>query len=260
MEENQNLSDSEKDISNKEVISSLKKKNWKSYFKEFFMLFLAVFCGFLAENYRESLSAQKIEKEYILSLVEDLENDQINLNNYITDLHIGINHMDTLITLLSDKEQLKLNVNHFYYLGRIAPRLITFSNNSRTFDQLKNSGGFRLIKSKEASDQIMTYYNLIPFIRQLEDVHTQEFESFKEIGAKIFEPSAFRMMESEDGQINQASTLQSLRTDNGELLKELGIYAVYMNGTRRGILPVEEQLRTNGAALIKYLKQKYEIE
>ena len=25
------------------------KKNWKSYFWEFFMLFLAVFCGFLAE-------------------------------------------------------------------------------------------------------------------------------------------------------------------------------------------------------------------
>ena len=64
----------EEEISNKEVINSLKKKNWKSYFKEFFMLFLAVFCGFLAENYRESLSVQKIEKEYMLSLIEDSEN------------------------------------------------------------------------------------------------------------------------------------------------------------------------------------------
>jgi len=27
------------------------KKNWKSYFWEFLMLFLAVFCGFLAESY-----------------------------------------------------------------------------------------------------------------------------------------------------------------------------------------------------------------
>ena len=59
MEENQST-ESEKDLSNKDAINSLKKKNWKSYFKEFFMLFLAVFCGFLAENYRESLSARNI--------------------------------------------------------------------------------------------------------------------------------------------------------------------------------------------------------
>ena len=50
-------------------IMTTNKKNWKSYFKDFFMLFLAVFCGFLAENYRESLSAQKIEKEYMVSLI-----------------------------------------------------------------------------------------------------------------------------------------------------------------------------------------------
>lgn len=67
MDENQEIAKSGKDISNKEVISSLKKKNWKSYFKEFFMLFLAVFCGFLAENYRENLTTRKIEKEYMLS-------------------------------------------------------------------------------------------------------------------------------------------------------------------------------------------------
>ena len=29
------------------------EKNWRSYFWEFLMLFLAVFCGFLAENQRE---------------------------------------------------------------------------------------------------------------------------------------------------------------------------------------------------------------
>jgi hypothetical protein len=59
MEENQEIAESGKDISNIEMISSLKKKNWKSYFKEFFMLFLAVFCGFLAENYREIFECKK---------------------------------------------------------------------------------------------------------------------------------------------------------------------------------------------------------
>jgi len=54
MEDETPLNQSE--ISKKDVISTLKKKNWKSYFKKFFMLFLAVFCGFLTANYREILS------------------------------------------------------------------------------------------------------------------------------------------------------------------------------------------------------------
>ena len=38
------------------------KKNWKSYFWEFLILFLAVFCGFLAENIRESSLERHKEK------------------------------------------------------------------------------------------------------------------------------------------------------------------------------------------------------
>jgi hypothetical protein len=51
------------------------KKNWRSYFWEFLMLFLAVFCGFLAENWREHLIEHKREKEFIGNLVRDLEKD-----------------------------------------------------------------------------------------------------------------------------------------------------------------------------------------
>ncbi|HMG69294.1 MAG TPA: hypothetical protein VK588_16465 [Chitinophagaceae bacterium] len=40
---------------------------WKHYFFEFFMLFLAVFCGFLAENWREHIVDQEREKQYVKS-------------------------------------------------------------------------------------------------------------------------------------------------------------------------------------------------
>ena len=39
------------------------KKNWKSYFWEFLMLFLAVFCGFLAEYQLEHIFEREREKE-----------------------------------------------------------------------------------------------------------------------------------------------------------------------------------------------------
>jgi hypothetical protein len=53
------------------------KKNWKAYFWEFLMLFLAVFCGFLAEYQLEHKIEKDRELQYIRSLYEDLkENDK----------------------------------------------------------------------------------------------------------------------------------------------------------------------------------------
>ena len=57
------------------------RKKWTHYLWEFLMLFLAVFCGFLAENQREHMVENKREKEYMQSLMEDLRTDTANLNS-----------------------------------------------------------------------------------------------------------------------------------------------------------------------------------
>ena len=82
MEENQ-APENEKDLSNKEVINSLKKKNWKSYFKEFFMLFLAISLGFFVENQREAYVENKSAKVLAQSMLEDLEQDKAALHSAI---------------------------------------------------------------------------------------------------------------------------------------------------------------------------------
>ncbi|MCF8429930.1 MAG: hypothetical protein K9G64_07335, partial [Bacteroidia bacterium] len=47
------------------------KKNWKNYFWEFLMLFMAVFCGFLAEYQLEHKIEKEREIQYIYSLIND---------------------------------------------------------------------------------------------------------------------------------------------------------------------------------------------
>src|SRR4051794_10114417 len=47
------------------------KKKWEEYILEFFMLFLAVFLGFVAENHREDEVERKRAKEYVMSMVQD---------------------------------------------------------------------------------------------------------------------------------------------------------------------------------------------
>ena len=43
------------------------RKNWKSYFWEFVMLFLAVYWGFLAEYQLEHVIEHELEKQYMQS-------------------------------------------------------------------------------------------------------------------------------------------------------------------------------------------------
>ncbi len=59
------------------------RKKWTHYLWEFLMLFLAVFCGFLAENFREHQVEKERGKQYILSLYEDLKTDTARLNYII---------------------------------------------------------------------------------------------------------------------------------------------------------------------------------
>ena len=50
-------------------------KNWKEYFGEFFMLFLAITLGFFVENYREHFVERQREKEFLGLIVKDLKMD-----------------------------------------------------------------------------------------------------------------------------------------------------------------------------------------
>src|SRR6266481_3397736 len=59
------------------------RKKWTHYFWEFLMLFLAVFCGFLAENFREHQVEHQREKQYMASLIRDLRADTSALSSGI---------------------------------------------------------------------------------------------------------------------------------------------------------------------------------
>src|SRR4051812_15016312 len=59
------------------------KKNWKSYFWEFLMLFLAVFCGYLAESYHTHSVNNDIEKRNMELVVDNLRDDVEKFNSNI---------------------------------------------------------------------------------------------------------------------------------------------------------------------------------
>jgi hypothetical protein len=133
------------------------RKKWTHYIWEFFMLFLAVFCGMLAEYKLEHIIEHQREKQYIRSLIKDVELDLASLKSSYNNRKIQINYFDSLRSLLKDGYENHLNDLYFY--ARHIARPVSFQYHDRTIQQLKNSGNLRLIKNIDAAYSITIYDN-----------------------------------------------------------------------------------------------------
>ncbi len=136
------------------------KKNWKAYFWEFLMLFLAVFCGFFAEYQLEHKIENDRGKQYTYSFYEDLMTDSTHFNDLISRFQKKLNVLQNMSpcydSLLNNRPQ-KSCLTAIIRNSIDFPDLI---NADRTLQQLKNSGGLRLLK-KEDADSILLYDNLL---------------------------------------------------------------------------------------------------
>ena len=134
------------------------RKKWTHYFWEFLMLFLAVFCGFLAENFREHQIEHQREKQYMVSLSEDLETDTVELKKAIGKCDSAALYSDSVLYFLTAyKPAHEIPASFAAKMGFAGQRLILI-NTDRTSSQLKNSGGMRLIRNKKISDEILRYW------------------------------------------------------------------------------------------------------
>ena len=132
------------------------RKKWTHYLWEFLMLFLAVFCGFLAENKREQMIEHRREKEYIKSFVEDLKQDRAQLEKIMRTFDEKLFFKDSLLQELANPEVFK-NSSRAYFFFERSRHFPDFIYTDRTIQQLKNSGGMRLLRNKSVSDSIVDY-------------------------------------------------------------------------------------------------------
>src|SRR5512147_2291137 len=116
------------------------RKKWTHYFWEFFMLFLAVFCGFLAENQREHYVEHQREKQLMRLLVEDLETDTAELKKAISRCDLVANYSDSALVFLSAYKISGQVPKQFAEMIGKAGQRMTLINTDRTSSQLKNAG------------------------------------------------------------------------------------------------------------------------
>ena len=163
------------------------RKKWTHYFWEFLMLFLAVFCGFLAEDQREHIVEHRREKDFMRSMIDDLNKDTAAIIAGIARLERQQKYIDSAILLYAVEK--KPTPGQIAEIGRISDRglpsnIILFTD--RTSAQLKNSGGMRLIRNNSVADSITRYWNRIERVNEV-IARTESYRlDTRKLGNKIF--------------------------------------------------------------------------
>ena len=249
------------------------KKKWGEYLLEFFMLFLAVFLGFVAENIRENSVERHQEKEYMELMVEDLKKDTANINTMVTGNRILITGLDTLLDLLSapqqDKNaQRKIFVSSLKYTYWYMP--IQFSE--FTLTQLKSSGGFRLIKNHVVTTEILKYDQGLNACKYNYDLLLHYFHTFestnKELFNMILARKAFKAIEKNFMTVFQPyNEFEKLVPDgnyldknNPELLSKYHDDILYYQTTLTNLTTIAANQKFSSDSLMHLIKKEYHLE
>ncbi len=178
------------------------KKNWKSYFWEFLMLFLAVFCGFLAEYQLEHKIEGDREKEYAKALFDEMYADSIVFETKINGRLGKEKDCDYLVSYIKDSSLTDLPKD-FYAAYTVVMYLITsytFEPKDGVLNQLKGSGSLRYFKS--ASLQKL-FGELSVYINNVRDRNDQEYQFFaspiKQFSLKHYDFSWMNELRKLDG-------------------------------------------------------------
>ncbi|HJS53034.1 MAG TPA: hypothetical protein VJ765_00780 [Chitinophagaceae bacterium] len=145
------------------------RKRWTHYFWEFLMLFLAVFCGFLAEYQLEHKIERDRVKEYAAQMVEGLKKDTAQLNYVIGFNQDKFKRFDSLSIILGYPENSRELWNGLYRHVHILFQRRRYNPTTSIFDQVNNTGALRYFKNRELVSKILDYKSRMDLIMQQDE-------------------------------------------------------------------------------------------
>ena len=235
------------------------KKNWKSYFWEFLMLFLAVFCGFLAEYQLEQTIERHREKEYMASLYQDLKTDTLNMSILLKSTKEDIAKYDSLFDIFKSKRYLQ-ETSNAYYFGRKLVTLRPFYPTDGTINQLENAGGLRLIRNRVIVDSIQSYKLAISLLKSTQDFEREHFVLARSLMGKIFDANVFDIMMGDGSNpLIRPDKNYPLMPFTAADLNDFHVPMSFIKRNKMTQIVLLKRLQKKAANLMKLLQEKYKI-
>ena len=236
------------------------RKKWTHYFWEFLMLFLAVFCGFLAENQREHMVEHQREKKYMQSLASDLAADTLRLNNILQQRLSRTKMLDSFVVLMN-KPDAASNSRYLYYDNSLATRgwSFRFTPVDGTMQQLKNAGNLRLIQKSVVSDSIIAYDVASRALAWGGQDEEEIMDTYRNIAEGIFDGRVLMAMRDEENNLFMPDYDPLLRITEDAVFRlnyRIHMLVAFNNTLRRD----GRRLLQKATSLLTLLKKEYHLK
>ena len=236
------------------------KKNWKNYFWEFLMLFLAVFCGFLAEYQLEHKIERDREKQYIKSMVDELKTNSNRLETTINQNKRQLEGMDSLLQNIYHPPYNDSTLRTLYYLKQTYSSVYYILRSSKgTISQLKNSGGFRLIRNRAAVDSIYSYEFLTDRIETQGEAVIRVNEKLMDISYKIYDNGLTYNLDKANLILTSNNKFKLITTEE-KIIKEYANIATTRKGVIRNYTRQLTTLQNRIPGIIEFLEKEYDLK
>ena len=233
-------------------------KKWSHYLFDFFMLFLAVFCGFLAEYQLEHIIEKDREKQYMRSMTEDLKSDISMLENNIPLRMERIAMIDSLVYLLNSPQRKDMGNDIYLLARRISPPINIFPNDG-TMQQLKSAGNLRLVRKQQISRSIMAYdQKMRQSLYEMGD-EVQIRSEYRTLAVKVFNTSVFNEMIRLDSTIKPVNN-PKLFCEDAMLINQLIGAAQYIKRVNQAQINTSNQLLAQAKQLSMDIQKEYRLE
>ena len=238
------------------------RKKWTHYFWEFLMLFLAVFCGFLAEYYLEHTIEHNREKQFINSLIKDIEADTLQLSNIKGFRLARLSSIDSVNSYFAKNTTGTISLRGIQLLEDVKGH-VSFYQNSGTLDQLKNAGGLRLIRKRKVVDSIQAYDQQIKKMALRDLYETEEMRYTVRISYKLVDGVMLSNIYSDSMYFNgrqlKTHMPKSIMLNSqyvSEYLNSLATFRfVVMNNMR-----LQETIKRKAEELLVLVKKEYHLQ
>lgn len=233
------------------------RKKWTHYFWEFLMLFLAVFCGFMAEYQLEHKIEKDREKIYMQNMLEDLKTDTAIYSDYAARNAVVRDLVDTLTVLLKSPDRRK-HISKLAYSARImTAKWKQIAMVKRTYEDMKSSGHLRLIRKKEVAGKVSSYYSSLSELDTYNNVGMIWSNNYAQAMAKLFDGEALLKIIKEKKEV--PLTGDALISEDKIAINELLTSAGYFYGALSLNNNVAADRKINATLLIELIKTKYKL-
>lgn len=238
------------------------KSSWKKYVFEFFMLFLAVFCGFLAEWQLEHAIERQREKQFIQSLAEDLKRDTAEAAAYIAFNETTLKYCDSLQDCLTHPDLLQ-HSNTFYDYSRELARYTRYNPTDRTMQQLKNAGNMRLIRKWNVSNAITEYDSKTRLLSELDAQLNEQKTKYRDRLIEFLDLSSYDRTNKPDSYMD--SYMQTVGNPGFITMDDNKARVLYNQAFTLRIfsdilIRSAADVKANATRLLATLKQEYKVE